>query len=738
MKSTDQVNRVTSTTSTSGRKDAAELRQRGDSLRDAGKYGDAADAYGTYLALEPQDFDIWVQRGNCLKDSAAFSQAAAAYETALRLRPNDADVHLQMGHLHKLQGHRSDAIKSYKRSAQLDPGVGALSELRALGVRVKLDHSPLVSAALANRPVIYLDVTDLLAFLRDFHRVTGIQRVQSCILHHALTTLGCVYGFGDKANDGNTIITFFDHETRTIFALSPKAVAALLRSLLWETSDHETVRAHVTRVIDSGAVVETRNIDTYVILGAFWVVPNYASLMRSLKRAGTKLGVYIYDLIPITHPQHVHESTREEVQDRFSEVMYMVDFVLTISSFVASEVREVVGRELNLKPPVAPVLLAHELIDSVDEEEPGEDFRTTLPKEYVLCVCTIEARKNHALLVNAWSTLKRKYGSNLPSLVLVGRWGWYVDELRARLEATDYLDGTIVVLGNLSDAELKYAYENCLFTVFPSFAEGWGLPVGESLAYGRPCIASNATSIPEVGGDFCRYINPYDEVGATAEIERALMDRDALRKWTARIAADFSVRTWESVTRSFMQTVADLSREAKVGAGPAPRVSAGRVHRLTKHALQKPTASWSDRLVRLAAVDGWRQFEAWGAWSSRRTATIELATGLPGGTAVRVLLELRIAPPAERGVVLVHGANDITTSVTFETLEARWAAVDASTDESGCVRLQVERVGDVKHLDSTRELHCGLSAIAYHVTTDISARLEILETLLLEQDQGRS
>lgn len=62
-----------------------------------------------------------------------------------------------------------------------------------------------------------------------------------------------------------------------------------------------------------------------------------------------------------------------------------------------------------------------------------------------------------------------------------------------QLESTSYLNGTIKILHDLSDWELAELYRSAMFTVFPSFEEGWGLPVGESLIFGRPCIASNTS-----------------------------------------------------------------------------------------------------------------------------------------------------------------------------------------------------------------------------------------------------
>jgi glycosyltransferase involved in cell wall biosynthesis len=65
-------------------------------------------------------------------------------------------------------------------------------------------------------------------------------------------------------------------------------------------------------------------------------------------------------------------------------------------------------------------------------------------------------------------------------------------------------------LHDVTDAELDLLYRKCMFTTFPSFAEGWGLPVGESLAHGKITICSPVGGIPEVGGELLDYIDPYN------------------------------------------------------------------------------------------------------------------------------------------------------------------------------------------------------------------------------------
>lgn len=105
-------------------------------------------------------------------------------------------------------------------------------------------------------------------------------------------------------------------------------------------------------------------------------------------------------------------------------------------------------------------------------------------------ISTIEIRKNHILVLCIWEEPLRRHGGDaVPALLFVGKFGWEIDALKSRLAATDYLNGMIVIANALSDVAVAKAYENCLFAVFSSFCEGWGLPVTESLAHGKFCVA---------------------------------------------------------------------------------------------------------------------------------------------------------------------------------------------------------------------------------------------------------
>ena len=171
----------------------------------------------------------------------------------------------------------------------------------------------------------------------------------------------------------------------------------------------------------------------------------------------------------------------------------------------------------------------------------------------MLFVSTIEIRKNHRLLVRVWRRLLERHGADvIPVLVFAGQIGWSVDGLLAELAASGYLDGKIELMLNLPDTELCRAYRSCLFTIFPSFCEGWGLPIAESLAQGKLCVASNRTSIPEVGGDFVDYFDPSDDDDALAKIERLLLDPGYLAAREARLRAEYRPPTWADCVRSLI------------------------------------------------------------------------------------------------------------------------------------------------------------------------------------------
>jgi glycosyltransferase involved in cell wall biosynthesis len=328
------------------------------------------------------------------------------------------------------------------------------------------------------------------------------------------------------------------------------------------------VRLLVSRLVLGARSMALTPCDTYVIFGAFWISRYYLRALSSLKQRGITVGAFIHDLIPLTHPQFIRPAKLKGMQAFYLRTLALIDFACSNSNYVASEVAGLLGERLHRSIPIAAAPLAHDADglsagDAAAHGRPLPQLLPQLPADYALCVGSLDGRKNHVLLVSVWSALNRKYEGRIPALVFAGKWWRNSDMLRHMLEQTNRVDGKIILLEDVSDAQLAQLYRNCLLTLFPSFTEGWGLPVGESLSFGKPCIASNTSSIPEVGGDLVRYIDPYDPEAATVVIEQALMDRPGLTAWANRIQQDFKPRSWKTATDDLLTKVAECAASVR-------------------------------------------------------------------------------------------------------------------------------------------------------------------------------
>ena len=105
-----------------------------------------------------------------------------------------------------------------------------------------------------------------------------------------------------------------------------------------------------------------------------------------------------------------------------------------------------------------------------------------------------------------------------------------------------------------TDRELEFLYRNCRFTIMASLYEGWGLPVGESLSYGKTAVISNTTSLPEVGGDLVEYCDPASVDSIVEACLRLIADPAHRAALEARIAAT-RLRSWDDVAENLLAVI---------------------------------------------------------------------------------------------------------------------------------------------------------------------------------------
>ncbi len=293
--------------------------------------------------------------------------------------------------------------------------------------------------------------------------------------------------------------------------------------------------------------------DWLLCLGSPWEVKTYAELVRATcDRHGLRFALLVYDIIPLRRPEWCDRSLTKVFSTWFHSVVPLADQILAISHTTATDTEAYAAENgMALRSHIVPIPLG------TGFGQPPTPLRTTrLPQagSFVLFVSTIEARKNHILAFRIWrellATLPRE---QVPTLVFAGRVGWLVADLMQQLENADWLGGKIRLIEGPSDGELATLYEDCLFTLFPSLYEGWGLPVTESLAHGTPCLASNATSLPEAGGDLARYFDPDNLHDALRAVRAVLEDPAGLAAWRAEVRQNFHPVSWSETASATLR-----------------------------------------------------------------------------------------------------------------------------------------------------------------------------------------
>lgn len=173
-----------------------------------------------------------------------------------------------------------------------------------------------------------------------------------------------------------------------------------------------------------------------------------------------------------------------------------------------------------------------------------------IASEFILTVGTIEPRKNHEMLYKAYLMMIAKdLGHEMPTLIIVGKRGWKFDDFLNAFNIDERIKGKIIIISP-SDMELDVLYRKCLFTVLPSFYEGWSLTLPESLGYGKYCLTSKVDPLMETGRDLVEYIDPLDTAEWAARIHFYATNTAILRERELQIAKNWKPKSWKESTQS--------------------------------------------------------------------------------------------------------------------------------------------------------------------------------------------
>ncbi|WP_458096717.1 glycosyltransferase [Roseomonas sp. WA12] len=752
------------------------MQRDADRLWHAGRFAEAARLYADAAAQAPEPTPLLLWQGHALRAAGEPEAALDAYSRAAAESPADPAPHRHRGDALRLMGRSEDALRAYAMAVALEIGATGGTEAEAAiqaldaaspavpepplpptapvrepqpaaveaPVRAKAPSPPPAARPPARhatvlapplRPriamlraggattarmapgggaAIAFDVSDLLLHFGNRRTLTGIQRVQASIL-------GAALGSGQDA-----VYVVFDRNRAAWRAVAPDALARLLAISGAGADPTEpawtAARDAVQDMAAGGPLHAFQDGATLINLGNSWGIPEYFRGLRSAQRAtGLHYVPFLHDCVPLVMPEHCVRTLVEDYARWFSSLGIHARGVLCNSECTRTDGRRFLEALLpGLDVPMAVIPLdADPRGNAAPDPQALEGTRAPRPPEpYILFVATIESRKDHLTVFRAMLALLRRHGpSRIPRLVCVGAMGWHAEAAMNLLEGSPELSAHVVLLHDVSDGALAALYRDCLFTIYNSHYEGWGLPVTESLAWGKVPVLPRHSALLESSEGVAVMVDPQSEADMAAAIERLLFEPDALTVAEAAVAALGPRRRWEQVLAQVLHAVHGFS--GAEAPGIADRLSFPLGHRLP---LRRADSTRPDLAAALADSvrdgPGWRPPEDWGAALDGGPARLRLP--LPPGTSglLRLHLEMR-----------AEGGRSIQLALFADSAPAGAASIPdpPAGDFAAAIPVDVAEGTAVLELELDAPSGTGLRGLMLCRDDDLLARLDFLE-----------
>lgn len=297
--------------------------------------------------------------------------------------------------------------------------------------------------------------------------------------------------------------------------------------------------------------------DVYICLGFAWDYLDLEQLYKEKISKGFKFITLAYDLIPILMPEYANGNMPSFCK-AFINLIWSSEALFCISDHTMQDLQKFMEEVHAPKRIIKRIYLGSYQPHSIPSEKPSI-FDGIKAGKYVLCVGTMEPRKNHELLFQIWRTLYFEHPNELIPLVIVGNLGWHTQELRSMIQLNPWLyPKHINWFSNVSDEELEWLYRNCRFTVYPSLYEGWGLPISESIDRGKLCLSSNSSSMVEAGQGITELIPPLDYSSWKEKVYFYITNDAALQEKERVIMEHRKVTNWNETFRRFFEDTKDI------------------------------------------------------------------------------------------------------------------------------------------------------------------------------------
>lgn len=265
-----------------------------------------------------------------------------------------------------------------------------------------------------------------------------------------------------------------------------------------------------------------------------------------------KIVSMIYDLLPISHPEF-WDFYDVNYLLYFASICEFTDLIICNTNSVKNELNDYFNK-LNTSKEIIVVPLGSDLKKDSDNTKVSPYVKDLAKTKFLLIVATIEPRKNHKLLLEAYKRIHLKYNINL---VVVGRIGWMCNDIINKIKKSKLYNKRIFLINNANNDEIIYLYKNAYAFIFPSFAEGYGLPIVESLFYKCPVFASNIDVFKEIAQNKAVFFdnkNPNDLFNKLSYY----LDHNIKYKDLKLSLNKFNILTWDEAYSKFYAKIQNI------------------------------------------------------------------------------------------------------------------------------------------------------------------------------------
>lgn len=278
-------------------------------------------------------------------------------------------------------------------------------------------------------------------------------------------------------------------------------------------------------------------------------------LLPILKGYGVKLAVYIYDIIPVTDSKYCHADTIFNFLNYLGAYLQYADVIIASTQSTINEIYNLMDYlKLERIPAYVSWLGSDFKRKNKQEYNILDEVLEASERKFILSVGTIEPRKNHAYLLDAFD--QGLYSDDL-NLVFVGRIGWNVEQVIQRIKNHPMYGKQLFYFKGLDDDNVGYLYKKAFVVGFPTFNEGFGLPIVEALERGAPVMATDRAVLKEVGGEYCRYFDPTCPKQFIEKVRFYLKNGIEYEKWKHKIE-NYIPFTWKETSNKIIEALDTL------------------------------------------------------------------------------------------------------------------------------------------------------------------------------------